>query len=493
MNFEKFYKSFGLTEYPFSTFTAENETNHAIELFVKPHDYSYVVESYKKKTSTIIIGERGTGKTALLNELKRLSNNKSELIISIDDYSCIDETHELRNIYNFFIKKISEEIFNSLIYEKQRMRCLSKDEKLFLSYLYKEHVSYITKEQLAGKINNIQKSALTKFCIFCYNKFRFLLNLGASAATNILNDTITKHLGGLPNIDSNQIKNFFPEASSRADDTYIEQGISYYQLEKILILVQSLGYSHTIIMLDKIDEDSRFKNDADRVSSFIEKTLSDNKLLLNDKLQVIISLWAVPYNFLKDRVRTQKHNCTTLSWDNKLLEEALNRRLQTFSKGKISTIQDLFTDDTNDSSIIFNLSNNNPRDLWHIMNNIVKAQYEIDPTKKLSSKSIEIGFENFVKKFNYYEYYPKKTSAKKNTMDVYGYIKHLLKLDSPEFTRDKLNTMAGTGSSTQNYCVSMEAIGLIKKTGSKSGAILYTINDPKVSYALEQGIDISRE
>ena len=39
------------------------------------------------------------------------------------------------------------------------------------------------------------------------------------------------------------------------------------------------------------------------------------------------------------------------------------------------------------------------------------------------------GVKEFVKGFSYYEYYPKKKNTKSNTMDVYSYIAHLLKLN----------------------------------------------------------------
>jgi len=94
--------------------------------------------------------------------------------------------------------------------------------------------------------------------------------------------------------------------------------------------------------------------------------------------------------------------------------------------------------------------------------------------------------------FNYYEYYPRKSGARANTMDVYSYIKHLTKLDSAKFTKDRLNEKAGTGSSTNNYVIAMENMGLIRKTSEKSqgGAVIYEIRDPKICFAMENDIAI---
>lgn len=95
--------------------------------------------------------------------------------------------------------------------------------------------------------------------------------------------------------------------------------------------------------------------------------------------------------------------------------------------------------------------------------------------------------------FNFYEYYPRKSNARANSMDIYSYIKYLLKLDDYKFTKNKLNELAGTGSSTTQYVTGMEKNGLISRTAEKiGGGVVYQINDPKVIYAISNKVDISR-
>ena len=78
-------------------------------------------------------------------------------------------------------------------------------------------------------------------------------------------------------------------------------------------------------------------------------------------------------------------------------------------------------------------------------------------------------------------------------MDIYRYINHLLKLPDIEFTSNQLNSYAGTGSSTNNYISSMQAMGLIVRTDAKIGTgVVYRINDPKVIYAIHTGLKIVR-
>ena len=99
---------------------------------------------------------------------------------------------------------------------------------------------------------------------------------------------------------------------------------------------------------------------------------------------------------------------------------------------------------------------------------------------------------DFVKQFNFYEYYPRKANARSNSMEYNFYLRHLQRLESPTFTRSQLNDKAGTGSSTINYTVGMEKLGLIEKDVSDKGRISYRIRDRKIKYALSNGIEITK-
>jgi hypothetical protein len=166
-----------------------------------------------------------------------------------------------------------------------------------------------------------------------------------------------------------------------------------------------------------------------------------------------------------------------------------------FSADELSDFRKMFLETIDDDAIgyMFKLANKNPRDLWHLMDRILHAQYTSDPqATRISGASVKAGFDNFVSAFNFYEYYPRKSNSKASSMDIFAYIKHLVKLSGDTFTRNQLNMAAGTGSSTQNYCVAMENIGLIENTGSASGSIVYRIRDPKVVHAIENNMDISK-
>ena len=301
----------------------------------------------------------------------------------------------------------------------------------------------------------------------------------------------------LPPVEENGIKNLLPTINLDTDTEFERIDASYNLIIQLCDILKKIGYSRITIILDKFDEDGRMKNNAETVSKFFLPLLTDNKILENSNIQLIISVWEIPFRRILTEVRTQKHFCPLLSWSMGALEKALNQRLLVFSDGKIVDYKSLFDDSVQKESIdeIFELSNGNPRDLWHILNCIFTKQYEMDSNNnKISENSVRKGIVEFVKGFNFYEYYPRNPKAKSNSMDIYSYIKHLQKLTTIEFTKNQMNTQANTGSSTNNYVVGMENIGLVVNTGEKNnGGVLYKINDPKVIYAIKNGIEISKK
>ena len=492
MEFGEFYKNLGLQEYPFATYTSENESERLDDLFVMPPCYDPLLESYLRKSTLVLSGERGTGKTFLIN---RLAGKPSidDLMISLDDYSELTINPSAQDFHIFLIKNISENLFIKLAKEKKRIKSLNEEQKLLLSYLLYRYVSSISKAKLTSDIDKIQVGTLKRTVKWCYNKVRGLLNWGAVATTAIAKDLLSVHFSALPPINNETVKNFFPEINVGAKVDFTDQKESFVFLQRLLSLVYSLGFKRLTVTFDKLDEDDRFNNDAQIISDFIEPILKDSKLLLHDKIQIIISIWSVPYRFLKDKFRTQKHDTHIIEWTNEKLIQVLNSRLKAYSAGNVVSFEDIFYDSKEGAlDEIILLANKNPRDLWHIMDLILKSQYELEQSSKIMQKAIDNGVDRFVKEFNYYEYYPRKSKARANTMDIYAYIQHLLKLDSHLFTKTNLREMAGTGGSTDNYVTNMEKIGLIKKTGEKTagGGVEYIIADPKVVYAMEKNIKI---
>lgn len=494
MTFANFYNQFGLNEYPFNTFTTEDENKKA-ELFVEPVDYSLIKDAFKNSRTIIMAGNRGTGKTAIVFDLIRNAPDNS-FVLYIDDFSSLSE----RPTANDFYKLISECLVNHLMLQavevKKGISHLSKEDKLFLSQLIVNYMTAATYQSLNSKVEEVQLSHLSRTINKASKFLQFVLNYGLSAGTRLFNSMFANQFS-LPIIETDSVISILPQIKVNTDTSFKDLDTSFYILTRICQLIKHIGYSNVVVLFDKIDEDSRFTNDGEQISLFIKPLLTDNKLLLCSDLQVAVSLWSIPFDILKSDIRTQKFYCPVLQWHDSDLIRAFDQRVKVYSGGENArNFRGFFADSvTNkDEEQLLTLANHNPRDLWHIFNSLFHKQFAIDPNSSLiTQEALNEALADFILNFNYYEYYPRKKNSRRDSMDIYRYINHLLKLPDSEFTANQLNSYAGTGSSTNNYIGSMQAMGLIVRTDSKVGAgIVYRINDPKVIYAIKMGLKISR-
>lgn len=204
ISFSDFYNGLGLVNYPFRTFTAETEEN-LNDIFIIPSNYEVISGDYKSSNSFFIIGNRGTGKTALHKYITR-EPKKNELIINIDNFENVNLDNDLSGFYNLFISSIIGELLNSLVNDRSKLKNLSKSERVKLSFYVNNFLKAATEKNLNDKIVEIQNSKGKRFFNTLYNKIRGLLNYGSTIVINYIVVFFK-----LPTIDNNQIKEIFPE------------------------------------------------------------------------------------------------------------------------------------------------------------------------------------------------------------------------------------------------------------------------------------------
>lgn len=493
-SFKNFYQRFGLTNFPFDTFTTEHETAIASDIFVSQSEYDPIIDAFSGKRNAIILGERGSGKTAILEDFKRQISNKRELYVLISDYSMMPNPPTTNDIYKLIITNLLVALFTKINRQKIKLLFLNKADKILLSYLLSTFLPTYSQNQLKDRISKVQIPFWVRSFNWLYNRLRAPLNIVGTAGKNLVYQYLLKHFTFLPIIENeNQIQEFFPELKLNVEYDFFSQDISFSLLQKVADICNKLGYSKPIVMIDRLDEDSRFENDAQAISEFINPFLSDGKLLSIDSIQLVFFVWSTPFRFIEDNIRTQKYFCPSLRWSKADLEKLLNKRLAYYSNSNLVNYRSMFENNVSDNTLdeIFELANSNPRDLIHIFKKLLTTQYEINAeSHKIEQDTIGRALTEFVSRFNYYEYYPRKSNAQSNTMDIYSYSAHLFKLDDIEFTKNRLNEKAQTGGSTNNYVVNMEKIGLVEKIRAERGNAIYKIKDPKIIYALRNKIEI---
>jgi shikimate kinase len=495
--FKEFYKTFGLNEFPFNTFTTEQETEIAKHIFVSQGEYDPIIDAFKAERNIILLGERGSGKTAILEDFNRELFKKKRLISVIHDFSSLGKRPTSSEIYKILISNSLITLFTKIGENPLKLISLSREEKVLLSYLLYEFIPPISQDLLKDKISKIQVPYYVKPFNWCYNKIRGPLNFSATVAKNIAYQYLLKHFSYLPPIENEgQIQEFFPELKLNVESNFFTQEITFRLLKRVGDISEKLGYKKPVLLLDRLDEDTRFENDADIISDFLTPFLTDTNLLSIQEFQIVYFIWSTPFRFIEDLVRTQKYYCPSLKWSKNDLEKLLNRRLEFYSVSRIlnyKTLFDMNTVSEDDLDKIFELANSNPRDLIHIFKILFEEQYRIDSSAtKFDKNLLNVALTKFVLDFNYFEYYPRKSNARANTMDIYSYAAHLLKLDNEEFSKNQLNEKAGTGGSTNNYVVSMEKIGLIENVRSERGNAVYRIKDPKIIFCQRNGLDLKK-
>jgi energy-coupling factor transporter ATP-binding protein EcfA2 len=496
MNYKDYYIKKGLNEFPFNTFTTEDEVDIAKRIFVSQGEYDPILDAFKKGRNVIILGERGSGKTAILEDFKRFLDKKNKIITTISDFSTLSEIPTNEEIYRMLIAEFSIELLSNIGQNPMKLMKINKEDKVTLSYLLSTLIPPVSLNILKDQISSIQVPFWSKWLNSGYNLIRKPLNFGGTVAQNLTYQYLLKHYSFLPPLENdNQIQEYFPELKLNVNNEFFDQDISLRLLKRLGSISAKLGYPKPTIFLDRLDEDSRLENDAEKISEFITPILTNTNLLSITEFQLVLFVWSTPFRYISELVRTQKYYCPQLGWRNDDLKKLLNQRLINYSNGQIQSFRTIFDETIEDDDLneIFKISNSNPRDLIHIFKIIFEEGYRQEPdSPKFSKATISNALKRYVLDFNYYEYYPRKSNARANSMDIYSFASHLLKLDNPEFSKNKLNEKAGIGSSIHNYVVSMERIGLIENIGQDKGYVTYKIKDPKIIYCLENNLEIKK-
>lgn len=496
VSFEQFYQAMNFARYPFRDRTAEKED--AAKLFIKPLDYSRLCDDLSSQQSVIVCGNRGSGKTITLLDLEQQVDN-DRLCCLIDNFEDVKLANNQLDFYSLILQNLTRSLLIYISNNHKSIKRATHDDKILLSFLIMKYGDSITDNQLRSQLEGVQLSWIKRLINKISTPLTALVNYGATAVTNLGNELLTKHFGAyLPDASEENIKKIFPNIQFSLDNQFKDIPISYSLLNRSLEMIVRMTKTPPVVLIDKLDEDIRLENDSDLVSAFCKDLICDNTLLLNQNIQLIIAIWEIPFQSLSTIFRASKTSTYFFRWTKSQLEVVLNHRLSVYSNNQVTNYKNLFNDEVSEEELneLFELSNSNPRDLWAILDTVFNAQYLIDSNSHVISKvAVVEGLHKFVGNFQFFEYYPRKKNAQRNTNDVYSYITYLLRLPGViEFTNAELRDAASTGGSTTNYITGMMSIGLVKKTDRKraGGSVIYRINDPKISYAISHGIDIQR-
>lgn len=483
------YQSLGLTTNLFSKFSAEEETDYLDSIYVQPKYFNSLYSNLKDASSRFIIGSRGSGKTALIMQLKKALEENNVYTFLLDNFENIPKKDNEKHFIFEIIQGITSELSLILSKNPHLLKKLDKFEKEKLSFIIQEFFKTLSKREYLDRNDKVvrfkNKNTFFAFFNIYLNK---PINLLVSGAIEIASDTVSKSLG-LSKIQSADFyKNYIPEFKNKVPEKKLKfENYDYNSLKNILIdlskIVKKIGYHNVVILIDKIDENRNLRGSINEVCTFIEEVLKDTNLLMQNDFGIVFSIWDEVRNVLASRgVRFDKFRPIDVTWTTEEILQIINKRLSFFSN-KTNNIQDLLADVTEKDGII-QLANFSPRDLFHLMANIYDEQSIIDSTTSyFTSEAIKKGKLKFCEEYEYYALFPSNRGSKD---DVFRNINRLLKTGKTTLRSNDLASVLKVNPATANsYIKIMSDFNFIKMTDEQ---YVYNVIDPKIKYLIENKI-----
>lgn len=336
VSFEQFYQTMGFTRYPFRDRTAEKED--VTKLFIKPLDYSRLCDDLSSQQSVVVCGNRGSGKTITLLDLEQ-QVDKNRLCCLIDNFEDVKLENNQLDFYSLILRSLTKSL---LIYISNNYKSIKRaphDDKILLSFLIKKYGDSITDSQLRSQLEGVQLSWIKRLINRISIPLTTFINYGATAVTNFGNELLTKHFGAyLPDVSEENIKTVFPNIQFPVDNQFKDIPISYSLLTRSLEMIVRITKTIPIVLIDKLDEDLRLENDSDLVSAFCRDLICDNTLLLNQNIQLVISMWEIPFQSLSTIFRASKTSVYSFQWTKSQLEVVLNHRLSILHNSNVGIV-----------------------------------------------------------------------------------------------------------------------------------------------------------
>lgn len=335
---QELYQSLAFKSNPFSKFSAEEELDYLDKVYVTPKYFNSLYTNLKSASSRFIIGSRGSGKTALINQLKNALDNNNVLTLLIDNFESIP----IKDNDKYFLFEIIQGLVQtySLVLSKNPVLVnkLDKFEKEKLSFFIQEFFKTLSKREYLERNNKIKRFKTSNFFKNLYNDFlNAPVNYLISGGVEVLSDMVSKSLG-LPKIQNADFyKNYLPkvEISEPKKKQKIDD-FDYNSLKDILIdlakIIKKTGYENVVILIDKIDENRNLKGSINDVCIFLEGILKDTNLLMQDDFSLVFSIWDEARNELASKgVRFDKFKPIDVTWTSQEMSEIIDNRIKHFS------------------------------------------------------------------------------------------------------------------------------------------------------------------
>lgn len=484
----------GLKKNPFSKRSSEQELDFLEDIFFEPNYYGALINDLSSGDSRFIIGQRGHGKSSIINKLvEDLEKEKKLFVIKIDRFETIpvkkNETAFLKLILKSLVTKLS--IF--LDKNKDLVQSLDQTDKEKLAFFIRLFFRTLSNEEYTNIYNNIHKVKVKNWFIGFFNRFGLVpVNTITSSAVSVTSSLIRQTLG-IDNTDSQNVyKEYFGvinEVDIKAldiDKQDCSKDKLKQMLDQLLSIFNKLDFNTTIILFDKIDEYQELNQDVVKIGLFTSEILSDTELLLNDKLSIGFSLWSELRAELSGTVRFDKFGSIDVRWKKTDLEPLIDKRIKFFSIKNDKTLADLVPNE-NDRNELLHIANKSPRDLISLLSDIYREQSNNNQNVTFfESQSVSNGLISFCSNYDYDSIYPAKVGRNK---EIKAMINRILAVRLIRFTAKNLtDTFNQNNSQSEGQIRLMLNYRLIREDDilGNNNAKYYEVIDPKVEFLIKR-------
>lgn len=493
------YEYMGFTEDPFAVKAAENEKNYLSKIFIKPSYFNSVIESTLNGKSRFVIGQRGHGKTAIIQQIEK-ELESTVFYVKINSFDDVSISQNEKEFLHLFLTQITNKFAFRILKEPSVLKRLDNSEKDILKIVYKYYYNTLSRNDFLNcsdtlipfkSRNRIYKIWNHIASFFSYSgkiiqAYPFLL---IDMLINDPNLTINK-IEKLPNL----VKEIQLHEPIRENIKKSE--LWSYSTQKELLIsfakcIKKVGYNRVVIILDQIDEHVPLDGQTTKIVEFTKNIFKDNSLINNDEVTFVVSLWSK----LKDKlavegVRFDKIEEIELNWKDPKLLEMLNRRISFFSVLNSDLKINQFIENTHHVDSIIKLSNGNPRDLFGILASIYREQSEISQDSNVFSiEAINRGINSFISNYNYLAH--GTSESKKEISDIKYYINCILKTSQIQFDLQNLvsNTNINNVNKANDVCKLLISYNILEEldTGEGNGHRMFKVIDPKIEYFIKTG------
>lgn len=376
----KFLSSFGFTADPFASTNADKEPNLS-EYFVPPPYFTSVLGDARDPKSNVVFAPRGGGKTAqkvMIEEKASAGSGTPFLAITYDSFRSLPKRRVAAASIDWHLNQVIGRLLVAALalIEGDKLNSLDAPKKRVLAYSIEKYLGTLS----AAEAQETFAAVKTNF--------------------DHAKDFILKHKNNLVKLVS-AIPTLFGLSALdlEAGKKELRDESPIWIIEQLISVIQLADISSVYVLVDRVDEVTEFSSDSKACARFINPLLSELTLLELDGLAFKFFLWdQLEEELIAGGLRSDRILVHHLSWSPDNLSEMLRKRLETFSDGKIESLNELNADDVDIDlhSLVCLLGNGSPRDVIRLVNRIVDEHTRVDDRAvPLTWNSIEAGIRKY--------------------------------------------------------------------------------------------------